>query len=343
MTDTTLTGLGWSHHFAAQLAEAPEGLPARISAVARDRVTALSPEGELLLTTGSLPAGDYACGDWVLQDGTQVLRLLDRTTLVQRRAAGSETDRQLIAANVDTLGIVTSCNAEFSAARLERYLALAASAGCLPLVILTKPDLAEDPDAYARTARGLSPMAVTVTLDGRGAEAAELLAPWCGKGQTLALTGSSGVGKTSLTNTLTGRSDATQDVRGDTRGRHTTTARALLPTLAGGWLIDTPGMRELGLTDAAEGIAEVFSDLEDLAATCRFNDCAHETEPGCAVTEAIAAGKLDAGRLERWRKLLREDARTTETIADARARTRSLSRHQSAVQKGGRRGKGDRD
>ncbi|MDF0600765.1 ribosome small subunit-dependent GTPase A [Psychromarinibacter sp. C21-152] len=342
MTDISLTGLGWSNTFRAQLTEDDTGSPARISAVARDRVTALTPEGPLGLVPGGMSTGEIAVGDWVLTDGARVLRVLERQTLIQRRAAGERAARQLIAANVDTLGIVTSCNADFNVARLERYLALAAASGCLPLVILTKADLASDPRDYARRAERLSPLVSAIALDARDPGAAELLQPWCRAGQTLALVGSSGVGKTTLTNTLTGRHDATRGIReDDARGRHTTTARALLPMVSGGWLIDTPGMRELGLTEAAEGIGEVFSDIAALAAACRFSDCAHETEPGCAVTAAIAAGELDPERLKRWRKLLREDARSTETIAEARARGKAFARHVAAVTKDHRRRKGD--
>lgn len=332
MTDISLTGLGWSNMFRAQVTEEDTGWPARISAVARDRVTALCPDGALVLVPGGLSTGEIAVGDWVLTDGARVLRVLERQTLIQRRAAGERAARQLIAANVDTLGIVTSCNADFKEARLERYLALASSAGCLPLVILTKADLVGDARDYARRAERLSPLVSAIALDARDPEAAEVLRPWCRAGQTLALAGSSGVGKTTLTNTLTGRHDAVQGIReDDAKGRHTTTARALLPMASGGWLIDTPGMRELGLTDAADGIAEVFADLEELATQCRFRDCAHESEPGCAIVGAIESGELDADRLRRWRKLLREDARSTESIAEARARGKAFARHVSKV------------
>ncbi len=329
----TLASLGWSHHFMVQLDD-DSGTPARISAIARDRVFALSPEGVMtLITPPDQSTGTFAVGDWVLTDGTRVLRLLDRQTLLQRRAAGSEDRRQLLAANVDTLGIVTSCNADFNPARLERYLAMAQSAGCLPLVILTKGDLAEDPSSYARTAEQLSPLVVSVIVDARAPEAATQLAPWTKPGQTLALMGSSGVGKTTLTNTLTGGDAAVQGIReDDAKGRHTTTARSLVPVAGGGWLIDTPGIREVGLSDAAEGIAEVFSDIEDLAATCRFRDCAHASEPGCAVQAAVAAGTLEPDRLLRWQKLLREDSYSAETPYQTRARNKATARLHASIQ-----------
>jgi len=341
LTELTLASLGWSNHFLAQLDET-DGAPVRISAIARDRVLVLTPDGPRdLMTPPDMTTGDLAVGDWVISDGTRVMRVLDRKTLLVRRAAGAEGGRQLIAANVDTFGIVTSCNADFNPARLERYLALSQTAGCLPLIILTKSDLADDPAGYARAAERLSPLAVTVTLDARDASAAAILRPWTRPGQTLALAGSSGVGKTTLTNTLTGGIGAVQDVReDDAKGRHTTTARELRPIRDGGWLIDTPGMRELGLTDAAAGIAEVFADIEDLIGLCKFRDCAHETEPGCAVQAAVADGSLDASRVGRWRKLVREDARSTESARDARARTRAFTRMVKTVQTSRRHTKG---
>ncbi len=270
------------------------------------------------------------------------MRRLDRTTELARRAAGPRAGAQLIAANVDTLGIVTSCNADFNPARLERYLALAASAGCLPLIVLTKPDLSDDPDDYVRQALRLSPIVTALALIATDADEAARLAPWCGPGQTLALVGSSGVGKTTLQNHLTGIAAATRGIReDDAKGRHTTTARSLRPTLAGGWLIDTPGMREFGLTDAADGIDAVFSDVTDLIGQCRFTDCAHETEPGCAVRAAIDAGTLDEARLHRWRKLLREDAHATETIAKVRDRNRKLTKMHKSGKKRGRSKRGE--
>lgn len=332
MTDLTLTDLGWSDRLRDDAA-GDTGSPARITSIARDRVEALASAGALTLTlpTGCT-TGDYAVGDWVLYDPdtARITRRLDRLTTILRRAAGHDARPQLIAANVDTLGIVTACNADFNVARLERYLSLAAASGCLPLVILTRADEADDPAGYRRQAEGLSSLVTAITLDARDAGDVERLHPWCGPGQTLALLGSSGVGKTTLTNGLTGRAEATQDIRDDdAKGRHTTTARALFRTRAGGWLIDTPGMRELQLTDAADGIGSVFADLTDLAHACRFSDCTHEGEPGCAIAAAIADGTLDPARFHRWQKLLREDARNTESLAEAHARDRTRQKQYS--------------
>ncbi len=347
MTQFTLSDLGWSARFLAQLSpEEAEHLPAaRITTVARDRLGARDATGPLtLLPASSDSTGDYATGDWVVltPDRARVLRRLERQTLLSRRAAGTGAERQLIAANVDTLGIVTSCNADFNLARLERYLALAATAGCLPLVILTKADLVEDPRDYARRAEQLSPLVTAIALNATDVEEADALAPWCKAGQTLALVGSSGVGKTTLRNALTGLADATQGIReDDAKGRHTTTARGLAPTRFGGWLIDTPGMRALRLTDAKAGIDAVFADLEELAANCRFSDCQHETEPGCAVQAAIAEGVLDADRLTRWRKLAREDAYNSATLKERRDSERAFGKRVRRVMHDKRRERGE--
>lgn len=328
----TLADLGWSAHFAAQIADdlAQPCHPMRIASVARNRLTGLSPAGErLLIPPSDRTTGAFAVGDWVLADPDtgRVQRRLTPATELTRRAAGTGADRQLIAANVDTLGIVTSCNADFNIARLERYLALAAAAGCLPLVILTKADQCDDPRDYARQAERLSPLVTALALNATDPLEVEALAPWCRAGQTLALLGSSGVGKSTLTNTLTGGASATAGIReDDAKGRHTTTARGLHRTRAGGWLIDTPGMRALRLSDAGEGIDAVFADLDALSASCRFSDCQHESEPGCAIQAAIAAGDVAPDRLERWRKLQREDARNSRTLAEARARDKAFAK-----------------
>ncbi len=330
MTYPTLTDLGWSDHFRAQIDVEDEPFVARISSVARSRLGALTPSGTIkLLPPHGTQTGAYAIGDWVLTnpDGTHVEKLLDRKTCLVRGAAGAHAETQLIAANVDTLGIVTSCNADFNEARLERYLALAASAGCLPLVILTKSDLCDDAKDYAKRAERLSPLVTAVTLNAKDEDEADTLAPWCGPGQTLALAGSSGVGKSTLSNTLTGGNVATQGIReDDAKGRHTTTARSIARTRFGGWLIDTPGMRSLPLADMADGIEAVFEDIEELSLGCKFSDCAHETEPGCTVQAAVAAGELDAARMARWLKLKREDAHNSATLQEARARDKSFGK-----------------
>ncbi len=325
MTNLTYADLGWTRHFAAQ-ADADKTHPLRITDVHRDAVIALDPHGQQRL---SVPEGigPLAVGDWIASRNGAVTQIFDRQTTLARRAAGEDARSQLIAANVDTLGIVTSCNADFNERRLERYLVLAADAGCLPLVVLTKADQADRPEDYTRRTTALSPLITALAIDATDPLELKRLHPWCRAGDTLALVGSSGVGKTTIRNGLTGEAAATQAIReDDARGRHTTTARSLVRTTAGGWLIDTPGMRALRLFDVSDGLESVFADIEDLARNCRFNDCAHDTEPGCAVQAAIASGTLDTDRLRRRQKLKAEDRRNTETIAEARARDKGFGK-----------------
>jgi ribosome biogenesis GTPase len=320
---TDLSGLGWTPHFARQLAEGETLTPARVAEIHRDRLVVLPGPLDLLAPGGT---GAFAVGDWLLHDGARARRRLTPATEIARKAAGERTLRQRVAANVDALAIVTSANAEFSLPRLERTLALALEAGCLPLVVVTKADLA-DPAPFVAQARRLSPLVTALALNALDALDARRLDPWAGPGRTLALVGSSGTGKTTLTNALTGAAAATAAIReDDAKGRHTTTARALRPALAGGWVLDTPGMRELGLVEAASGVAQVFADIADLAALCRFRDCAHEGEPGCAVAQAMADGRLDEARLRRWRKLAREERHATGTLHERHARARAFSR-----------------
>ncbi|WP_224816169.1 ribosome small subunit-dependent GTPase A [Hasllibacter sp. MH4015] len=346
MTTYSLADLGWSARHLSLLSpeEVADPHPARLTTIARDRAFALSASGPIsLLTPSGLRTGDLVTGDWVLTDPDQttITRLLDRDTLLSRRAAGEGRETQLIAANVDTLGIVTSCNADFNEARLERYLALAASAGCLPLIILTKADQCDDPGDFVRRAENLSPMVTAIALNAKAPDVVDTLRPWAGNGQTLALVGSSGVGKTTLSNALTGAAEATADIReDDAKGRHTTTSRGLARTIHGGWLIDTPGMRSLPLTDAADGIEAVFADIEALTQQCRFNDCAHATEPGCAVQTAVASGDLDPDRLKRFLKLMREDAINSEQVHESRARQKNLHKMYRSTQNAGRSRKG---
>lgn len=342
MTDavSTLAGLGWGAYFQTQVEISEIGTcePVRVLAVHRGRLDCAGASGHRQVAIhGVLHRQPATVGDWLLCDREtgRPERILERKSLFQRRAAGSGSERQLIAANVDTVFVVSSCNQDFNLARLERYLALARDAAVTPVVVLTKADLCDDPAAYRRRATRLAPGLVVETVDGRAAGALLGLEAWCGPGQTVALLGSSGVGKSTLVNSLTGateiRTEATRVH--DDRGKHTTTGRSLHPLVAGGWLVDTPGMRELQLVDVDQGIREVFEDIVDLVRQCRFSDCRHETEPGCAVQAALERGALDAARLARYRKLVAEDARNRETLAERQDRMRSFSRMVTAVKK----------
>ena len=329
---TTLADLGWTNFYQSQLDidEVTTTTPARVRGVHRTQISVLTTDGKTDLTLDpGMSTAEIAIGDWVLCDpqSARMIRRLDRISTLQRGSDYQHGERQLIAANIDTLFITTSCNADFNVARLERYLALAYDADVTPVILLTKADQTDDPDSYAEQAQALGKDLAVVTLDARDEAETTKLGPWCGKGQTVALAGSSGVGKTTLTNALTGEQGATQGIReDDARGRHTTTGRSLHQLPSGGWLIDTPGMRGLGVADVVAGINEVFSEISELEDQCRFRDCKHEGEPGCAVKAALERGDVTPERLKRFQKLRREDAIATETIAQARDRNKKFGK-----------------
>jgi ribosome biogenesis GTPase / thiamine phosphate phosphatase len=284
-------------------------------------------------------------GDWLLLDpiSLQPVRLLRRSSLFQRRAPGSDRRMQLIAANIDTLFIVSSCNQDFNTARLERYLVLASEADVTPVLILTKSDLSSDQADFKQAAYALLPDLQVEVIDARSSESTACLAPFCAAGKTVALVGSSGVGKSTLINTLMGGNEIeTQSIReDDAKGRHTTTGRTFYRLPAGGWILDTPGIRGLDVTEAAAGLDEVFADLAELAGTCKFSDCAHASEPGCAVQRAIKSGDLEQSRFNRWQKLAAEEAANTQTIAQRHGRDRAFGKQIRASKKHKKRYRGE--
>ncbi|MDB5503889.1 MAG: GTPase RsgA [Tardiphaga sp.] len=315
----SLVALGWSDFFADQiLPEEASALPVRIAAVHRSRITAISPIGPVrLVLAARTNTGDFAVGDWGLADPQSLLlqRRLARKTVLQRRTEGNPTP-QLAGANIDTLFIVTSCNAEFDVARLERYLALANEAGITPVIVLTKADLTEDAGSYHAQAAALQRGLAVVVSNPKTGDATRDLQPWCGEGQTVAMVGSSGVGKSTMVNALAGAApDQLQETGSirehDAQGRHTTTSRSLHAMAGGGWVIDTPGMRTLHVSDAAAGIDELFAEITELAPLCKFRDCTHAHEPGCAVRAAVSDGRLEPERLARWRTMVADNRNNT--------------------------------
>lgn len=329
--------LGWGSALARQLVldGDDDRVPVRVLEVHRDKLRVVGEETDALIALPVLserPNDENAptVGDWLLldRDDLHFGRLLERQSLFKRRAAGTSATTQLIAANIDTVFIVSSCNQDFNEARLERYLVLAREANVFPVVVLTKADLCADPERYAKRASRLLPSLVVETVNALDSDSVRKLAPFCGTGQTVVLLGSSGVGKSTLVNSLTrSKATATQSVReNDDRGRHTTTGRAFYRLNEGGWLVDTPGMREIQLTEVANGIREVFEEIEALAADCRYVDCTHLAEPGCAVRSAVERGEIDEARLVRWRKLGAEERRNSETLAERRARDKDFGK-----------------
>ncbi|WP_156841480.1 ribosome small subunit-dependent GTPase A [Novosphingobium aquimarinum] len=320
-SNLTLSELGWTPFFSAQLAaeESRRYCPVRVMAVHRGMVDvqgeAIDTSITSVLPTEGGPEDRPTVGDWLLieRESRDLVRILDRQNLFKRPQPGDDRRVQLIAANVDTLFIVTSCNQDFSIARIERYLVLAREIQVNPVVVLTKVDLAQDPERFLREVRDLQPDLEVEMINGRDPRSVARLATRCATGETVALVGSSGVGESTMINTLRGSdSIATQAVReADGKGRHTTTVREMHRLTGGGWLVDTPGMRELQLSDASAGLAEVFDDIEALTLECRFTNCTHDTEPDCAIQAALADGSLDAHRFERWRRLIAEESVNT--------------------------------
>lgn len=328
----TLSELGWRPALQQQLSfeELELGYAARVDAVHRDRLHVLTEQGaKQLLMIGILNADHsearVTTGDWLwLENETdRPLKIFDRLNLLKRTSAGSKANTQLIAANIDTIFIVSSCNQDFNVARLERYLSLVMAAHIPSVIVLTKADLTDDVQAYVERAQALHRNVPVLSVNALAPTLSEDFSEWLLPGQTVAFIGSSGVGKSTLTNSLLGQSvQATDGIReDDAKGRHTTTNRSMHQALTGAWVMDTPGMRELRLNDDTDGVVELFDDIEVLAQQCRFSNCHHHGDKGCAIELAISEGRLEERRWLSYQKLLHE-AEQASLTKEARRKAR---------------------
>ncbi len=313
-----LNELGWTSHFEQRMEPHRErGLvPGRVAVQHRGGYVVYTASGE---TTARLPGRMRnepvdlpAVGDWLAlreltnEPGTMVEAVLPRVSKFSRHEAGKVTREQVLAANVDVAFLVAALNQDLNPRRLERYITTAWSGGASPVIVLTKPDLCDDLDAALAAAETVAIGVPIHVVNGLSGEGSEGIGGYLAGNKTVALLGSSGAGKSTLLNRLAGEEiQRVQDIRHDGKGRHTTTVRHLFPLPGGGLVLDTPGMRELQLWDD-DSMDQTFADIAELAELCRFDDCAHEREPGCAVVAAHAEGRLSAERLTSYRKLQRE-------------------------------------
>ncbi|TDO73397.1 ribosome biogenesis GTPase [Halanaerobium saccharolyticum] len=315
-----LKDLGWNQEFDDKLSQInlqEDFQIARVAIEYKGMYKLYTERGEVLAEiTGKMRYNNQfpAVGDWVIidfqnnEDRAIIHDILPRMSKFSRKAAGTNTNEQIVAANIDTVFIVTSLNQDFNLRRLERYLTIAWNSGAKPVIVLSKADLCDKPEIKKNEVETVAfgvPIHIISSLTGKGLNE---LKDYLIRGKTAALLGSSGVGKSTIINQLLDQKKMeVNEIRiNDGRGKHTTTHRELIVLESGGILIDTPGMREVQLWDDSEGINESFEDLKSIAKKCKFNDCQHDTEPGCAVKKAIENGELTKERLENYRKLKRE-------------------------------------
>jgi ribosome biogenesis GTPase / thiamine phosphate phosphatase len=320
-----LAALGWTDTLAAAFApHASEGfVPARVALEHTHIYRVLSERGEWLarvsgrLRHHAATRVDFpAVGDWVAIEppndsgDARIRAVLPRFSRFSRRAAGNPTEEQIVAANIDVVFLVSGLDGDFNSRRIERYLVVAWDSGATPVIVLNKADLLDDLHAIVQDVKSVAAGVDVQTVSCRQPDSLDVLRRYLGAGRTGALLGSSGVGKSSIVNQLVGYDMLrTRDVRvSDSRGRHASTSRQLVMLPGEGVLIDTPGMRELQLWETGDAVGETFADIEDRASGCRFRDCQHRTEPGCAVRTAVAAGEIPAQRLESYHKLFDEQA-----------------------------------
>ena len=339
-TSFALNQLGWQSFFQQQLSldDLEQTLCGRVIAHHRSEFVIQLEQSQIKLPiTPSLPS--MTVGDWVLVDHQHsFIRLLERKSSLSRKASGSKVLEQWIAANIDTIFIVCSLNQDFNLSRIERYLAIAHEAQIEPVVVLTKRDLCEDWQHYVNQVQKLDPLLAVEAINALDQSNVQQLQAWCTAGKTLSFLGSSGVGKSSLVNTLLGvQLQQTGVIReDDSKGKHTTTSRSIHFMDNGCVLLDTPGMRELQLADCESGVSQTFADIEALTQQCRFANCQHQSEPGCAIQQALSNGTLELRRLTNYNKLLTEQARNAASLNEKRAKDKALSKMYRQVQTGAR-------
>lgn len=345
-----LSSLGWNDALGSaypQLLADPDHRPGRVLRADRGVCTVLTESGvdraslagTVLRDAAADPIRLPCAGDWVIvrhwpDDRTTLEAVLPRRTVIVRRTSGKDSTGQVLAANIDVAAVVEPMDSGPDFGRIERFLALGWESGAVPIVVLTKADVSTDPEAVAESVRAIAPGAEVIIVSADQGVGLDALRPLIAHGRTLGLLGRSGAGKSTLVNALAGATVmTTQQVRRvDGKGRHTTTYRALIPIPGGGAVLDTPGVRGVGLLDGSDGLDRAFEDVVDLIDLCRFSDCAHEGEPGCAVRAALADGDLAPRRWDSWQRLQKEIAyearrKDVRTRAEEKERWKRLTQH----------------
>ena len=335
----SLTALGWQPFFqqectALAASDSSTPIPARVVELYRTEITVTTDSETFNLTLlPNMP--EMVVGDWLLlNQKKQFIHLLERKTSFSRKSIGSAFKKQLIAANIDTAFIVSSMNDDFNLNRIERFLALVNESGAEPVVLLSKKDKTKTPEKFVSAVQSLDANLIVMAVNCLDIISKSTLSPWLKTGTTMAMLGSSGVGKSTLINTLLGENrQATAEVReDDSKGRHTTTRRSLIALNTNGLILDTPGIRELQLTNCKIGIAVTFSDIEAYRTQCQFNNCKHQVEPGCAVQQAVLSGDLDKRRLANYFKLLEEETFNSASFSERKSTNKTRHKHYKRTQ-----------